>query len=87
MVTILVCRRTQQYRQNLPKQIFAHSLFRLQPSMSRTLTDLGHSTTPSLKKGSQSLVLSLADQRLTLEHDENLDQFMDGMFLLTCSYK
>jgi hypothetical protein len=84
---VSVCRRTQRYRHNPPKHSFAHSLSRLQPSMSRTLTDLGHSTTPSLKKGSQSLVLSLADQRLTLEHDENLNQFIDGMFLLTCSYK
>jgi hypothetical protein len=87
MVTILVCRRTQQYRQNLPKHLFAHSMSGPQPSMTRTLTDLGHSTTPSLKKGSQSLVLSLADQRLTLEYDENLDQFMDGMYQLTCSYE
>jgi hypothetical protein len=41
---------------------------------------MSHSSTQHLKKGSQSLVLSLADQKLTVEDNEDLEQFVKGQF-------
>jgi len=49
--------------------------------MRKSATGLSHGSSESSKKGSMSLVLSLADQRLTLEYDEDLDQFENGTFI------
>src|ERR1700712_686824 len=46
--------------------------------MKKSPTQSSHGSTQHLKKGRQSLVLSLADQKLTLEDNDSLDQFDDG---------
>jgi hypothetical protein len=44
----------------------------------KSATQSSHGSAQHLKKGRQSLVLSLADQKLTLEDNDNLKQFDAG---------
>ena len=47
--------------------------------MKKSATDSSHGSTQHLGKGTYSLVLSLADQKLTLEKNDNLGQFDDEL--------
>jgi hypothetical protein len=53
-----------------------------QNKMNKSPTDSSHGSTQHSKKRGQSLVLSLADQKLTVEDNENLEQFVKGEFSL-----
>jgi hypothetical protein len=55
--------------------------------MKKSATDSSHGSTQHLGKGTYSLVLSLADQKLTLEKNDNLGQFDDGKLSIHLSLR
>lgn len=48
--------------------------------MEHSATDSSHGSTQALKKRGRSLVLSLADQKLTVEDNDDLEKFVKGKF-------
>jgi hypothetical protein len=65
--------KAYQTAENIPSAVFPNK-------MNKAATDSSHGSTHHTKKKGQSLVLSLADQKLTLEDNEDLERFVNGKF-------